>query len=242
MAWRRPGDKPLSEPMMVSLLTHICVTRPQWVKSYHFYGTVFKFFCFFRLYSAYIETPYDSIIALCMLRGLYSLSGRTLYRKISWSVEATRFGLRLFQVDLKFDRHLGGSATEMPVKFQSDMTIITPHSFNKSEDWAVRLITLVNRSPVFGSVFINQQWRASENTDFENQISFLWRHISATLSQITNISSVCFFQQIVHDGQNWHLAHGKVCVSVFCINLWAWLCCHFHNDNVSCHDVANYRN
>ena len=29
MVWRRPGDKPLSEPMMVSLLTHICVTRPQ---------------------------------------------------------------------------------------------------------------------------------------------------------------------------------------------------------------------
>ena len=29
MAWRRPGDKPLSEPMMVSLLTYICVTRPQ---------------------------------------------------------------------------------------------------------------------------------------------------------------------------------------------------------------------
>ena len=32
MAWRRPGDKPLSEPMMITLLTHICVTRPQWVK------------------------------------------------------------------------------------------------------------------------------------------------------------------------------------------------------------------
>ena len=31
MAWCRPGDKPLAEPMMVSLLTHICVTRPQWV-------------------------------------------------------------------------------------------------------------------------------------------------------------------------------------------------------------------
>ena len=41
MAWRRPGDKPLSEPMMVSLLTHICVTRPQWVKcsSIWLYGT-----------------------------------------------------------------------------------------------------------------------------------------------------------------------------------------------------------
>ena len=32
MAWRRPGDKPLSEPMMVGLTTHICVTRPQRVK------------------------------------------------------------------------------------------------------------------------------------------------------------------------------------------------------------------
>ena len=32
MAWRRPGDKPLSDPMMASLPTHICVTLPQWVK------------------------------------------------------------------------------------------------------------------------------------------------------------------------------------------------------------------
>ena len=32
MAWRRPVDKPLSEPMMVSLPTHICVPQPQ-----HFY-------------------------------------------------------------------------------------------------------------------------------------------------------------------------------------------------------------
>ena len=35
MAWRRPGEKPLSEPMMVSLPTHICVARPQWVKTFH---------------------------------------------------------------------------------------------------------------------------------------------------------------------------------------------------------------
>ena len=32
MAWRSPGDNPLSEPLMVSLLMHICVMRPQWVK------------------------------------------------------------------------------------------------------------------------------------------------------------------------------------------------------------------
>ena len=31
-AWCRPGNKPLSEPMVGSLLTHICLTRPQWVR------------------------------------------------------------------------------------------------------------------------------------------------------------------------------------------------------------------
>ena len=34
MPWCHPGDKPLSERTMFSLPTHICVTRPQWVKLY----------------------------------------------------------------------------------------------------------------------------------------------------------------------------------------------------------------
>ena len=33
MAWRRLGGKPLSEPMMHSFMTHIFVTRSQWVNS-----------------------------------------------------------------------------------------------------------------------------------------------------------------------------------------------------------------
>ena len=36
MVSRQPGDKPLSEPtepIMVNLMTHICLTWPQWVKS-----------------------------------------------------------------------------------------------------------------------------------------------------------------------------------------------------------------
>ena len=32
MAWCRPGNKPLSDPMILSLVTHICVTQSQWVK------------------------------------------------------------------------------------------------------------------------------------------------------------------------------------------------------------------
>ena len=43
MAWRRPGDKPLSEPVMVSLLTHICVTRPQWVKTFLLVNLMYRF-------------------------------------------------------------------------------------------------------------------------------------------------------------------------------------------------------
>ena len=33
MAWHQPDSKPLSELLMVRLLTHICVNRPQGVKS-----------------------------------------------------------------------------------------------------------------------------------------------------------------------------------------------------------------
>ena len=32
MSWRRTGDKPLSEPMVVRSPMQLCVTRPQWVK------------------------------------------------------------------------------------------------------------------------------------------------------------------------------------------------------------------
>ena len=40
VAWHRPSDKPLSEPMMVSSPTHICVIRPRWVKSlFHIAGS-----------------------------------------------------------------------------------------------------------------------------------------------------------------------------------------------------------
>ena len=45
MAWRCPGDKPLPEAKLVSLLTHICITRPQWfnkdsLKAVHYWPFV----------------------------------------------------------------------------------------------------------------------------------------------------------------------------------------------------------
>ena len=45
MAWRRPGDKQLSEPMMVVLPTHICVTRPQWVNRHSAHVCIVDVWC-----------------------------------------------------------------------------------------------------------------------------------------------------------------------------------------------------
>ena len=42
MAWRRPGVKPLSDTMLVSLLMHICITQPQWMKSIHYCNVHFR--------------------------------------------------------------------------------------------------------------------------------------------------------------------------------------------------------
>ena len=72
------------------------------------------------------QTPTFQGIECCCnqcLLGLCSLSGRTSYRKIPWSLEAARFGFKRFQISLKFGRHLG--ATEMPAKFHSDTISIT---------------------------------------------------------------------------------------------------------------------
>ena len=48
MAHHRPGDKPLSETMMVRLPKHICVTRPQWVKGKFLFVYVACGWCYIR--------------------------------------------------------------------------------------------------------------------------------------------------------------------------------------------------
>ena len=50
--------------------------------------------------------------------GLNSLSGETAYRKLSWSLEAASFGFIFFQSLWNL------TDTEMPVKFQSETSIL----------------------------------------------------------------------------------------------------------------------
>ena len=67
MAWHRPGDKPLSEAMMVSLLTHICVTRPQWViQQKHVLETMFMYI---TIHDSDVETK-----KLCAQKEIISLN------------------------------------------------------------------------------------------------------------------------------------------------------------------------
>ena len=61
MAWRRPGDKPLSEPMMVSFLTHICITRPQWVNN-RYYIWLRYWWIVTSTFSWYMYLPYHAPI------------------------------------------------------------------------------------------------------------------------------------------------------------------------------------
>ena len=64
MAWCRPGDKPLSEPMLGRSLTHTCVTGRQWVKEYpgldisqNFPLPDFQNFALFSIQTRKIRTP-----------------------------------------------------------------------------------------------------------------------------------------------------------------------------------------
>ena len=73
MAWRRPGDNPLSELMMVSLPTHICVTRPQWVKmtslETHVVSNHRQFECLFNRLLRLLTQKHQNTTALSLCDG-----------------------------------------------------------------------------------------------------------------------------------------------------------------------------
>ena len=88
-------------------------------------------------------------ITLILILGLYSLSERTSYRKIPWSLKAARFGVRLFQ---SLWNLIGTSARVLPTKlsnFRSIRSLWNPIS--RLQDFArfcdKTSVLLVNRGP-----------------------------------------------------------------------------------------------
>ena len=68
MVWCQPGNKPLSEPKMVRLLTYICITRSQWFNP-------------LRPGDAYIYTCPDTLSSLAQCNGLLPVR----HQAITWN-------------------------------------------------------------------------------------------------------------------------------------------------------------
>ena len=85
----------------------------------------------------------------CIVQGLYSLSGKTSYRKISWSLEAARFGLKLFQSLC----NLAGTSAALLPRCLSNFRAIRPlqHPISRLRDFTgfggKTSYRLVNRGP-----------------------------------------------------------------------------------------------
>ena len=82
-------------------------------------------------------------------QGLYSLSGKTSFRKISWSLEAARFGFKLFQSLW----NLAGTSAVLLPRSQSIFRAIRPlqHPITRLRDFmrfdGKTSYRLVNRGP-----------------------------------------------------------------------------------------------
>ena len=62
ISWCRPSDTLLFEPLIVSLPTHICVIRPQWI------------------YSAYLQTvAYWNVSCLCLKHSIFKMKAGAFY-------------------------------------------------------------------------------------------------------------------------------------------------------------------
>ena len=69
MAWRRPDDKPLAEPMMDGLMAHICVIRPQWIKII-LYGLSSSWFKWSKINAPY-STAYSTTSNILFLHAFF---------------------------------------------------------------------------------------------------------------------------------------------------------------------------
>ena len=84
-AWHMPGAKPLSETMVVNLLTHICVTRYQWVKDIltHYFDTVYIWNCY-SVQKVLLKVYYKCVHFMHYHEIKYSFSSSVQTCKAKW--------------------------------------------------------------------------------------------------------------------------------------------------------------
>ena len=84
-------------------------------------------------------TALDHHNALTVALGLYSLSDKTSYRKISWSLEAARFGFGLFQWLWNIRGISAAAVCQISERYDHYNT--QSRGFETSRDLAVRRLT-----------------------------------------------------------------------------------------------------
>ena len=119
---------------------------------------------------AYIRPLYWS----SLFQGLYSRSGKTSYRKISWSLEAARLEFKLFQSLWK----LAGTAAALLPRCLSNFRAIRllQHPISRLRDFTrfggKTSYRLVNRGPGNGLSPIRRHAITWHNTDLHGQLNF----------------------------------------------------------------------
>ena len=142
MAWHHAGDKPLPEPMMTGFY------EATWCDAT----------------SRHLATMSCNI----KIQGLYSLSGKTSYHKISWSLEAARFGSKLFQ---SLWNLAGTSAALLPRCLSNFRAMLLQHPISRLRDFTrfggKTSYRLVNRGPggCLNMNILSYQYRISHYKD-----------------------------------------------------------------------------
>ena len=136
-----------------------------------------------------------------MILGLYSLSGKTSYRKISWSFEAARFGFKLFQ---SLWNLAGTSAALLPMclsNFRAIRPLQHPISWLRgfTRFGGKTSYRLVNRGP--GHTSIPSSWRVYKFTTWQipNDL-FEYVHLRLVYLHDTNKAHIVLL--IVDNGNN----------------------------------------
>ena len=127
IAWHRPGDKPSSERMVVSLLTHICVSRPQNIS---------------------METLSDNFLHFPIC--INNASGMLAYQRLLSQNDPNSVEKRNLMLSLLEDSHNIGLASIFSV-----FCVVSPNNlFNKESNWCEMKQSKVRRTDVYESVII----------------------------------------------------------------------------------------
>ena len=127
--------------------------------------------------------PLSTILPI-FIQGLYLLSGRTSYRKISWSLEAARFGIKLFQSLW----NLAGTSAALLPRCLSNFRAMRPlqHPISRLRDFTrfggKTSYRLVNRGPgLLHCHWTNPIIISMGNVDQQPLLGLLYRYTVVTI-------------------------------------------------------------